>query len=395
MIPPLCGGHSRRTTKRGDKCSFVPRADLGAQAALCCFGARCSCSRSWCSPARPSVAARHRLRRRRRRPSRGSARRLCRGSSRASRSTGHLRGSGRSRRGRARSRPSAATARPTSPARTSCRRATARARPSRSSTPTTTRTPRATSPPTAASSACRRARRPTAASGRSTRTAPRARCRPRTPAGRGDRARHRDGLGGVPAVQDPARRGEQRLDREPRHRGEPGGRAWAPSPCRTATAGPRARATRAPYTSYYKHPGVAITVSSRRQRLRRRVTRAARRTSPRSAAPRSTPPRTRAAGPRRHGPAPAAAARRTRRSRRSRHDTGCARRTVADVSAVADPNTGVAVYDSYGSRRLDRLRRHERLVADHRRGLRARPAAGSARLPGLVPVRPHRARCST
>jgi hypothetical protein len=30
-------------------------------------------------------------------------------------------------------------------------------------------------------------------------------------------------------------------------------------------------------------------------------------------------------------------------------DTGCSRRTVADVSAVADPATGVAVYDSYGS----------------------------------------------
>jgi len=30
-------------------------------------------------------------------------------------------------------------------------------------------------------------------------------------------------------------------------------------------------------------------------------------------------------------------------------DTGCSRRTVADVSAVADPYTGVAVYDSYGS----------------------------------------------
>jgi subtilase family serine protease len=28
------------------------------------------------------------------------------------------------------------------------------------------------------------------------------------------------------------------------------------------------------------------------------------------------------------------------------HDAGCANRTVADVSAVADPNTGVAVYDS-------------------------------------------------
>ncbi|HMG25734.1 MAG TPA: S53 family peptidase [Acidimicrobiia bacterium] len=30
-------------------------------------------------------------------------------------------------------------------------------------------------------------------------------------------------------------------------------------------------------------------------------------------------------------------------------DAGCSNRTVADVSAVADPNTGVAVYDSYGS----------------------------------------------
>lgn len=29
------------------------------------------------------------------------------------------------------------------------------------------------------------------------------------------------------------------------------------------------------------------------------------------------------------------------------HDTGCARRSIADVAAVADPATGVAVYDSY------------------------------------------------
>jgi len=29
------------------------------------------------------------------------------------------------------------------------------------------------------------------------------------------------------------------------------------------------------------------------------------------------------------------------------HDASCARRTVADVAAVADPNTGVAVYDTY------------------------------------------------
>src|SRR5213078_4451891 len=31
------------------------------------------------------------------------------------------------------------------------------------------------------------------------------------------------------------------------------------------------------------------------------------------------------------------------------HDTSCSRRTVADVSAVADPATGVSVYDTYGS----------------------------------------------
>jgi subtilase family serine protease len=32
------------------------------------------------------------------------------------------------------------------------------------------------------------------------------------------------------------------------------------------------------------------------------------------------------------------------------HDTGCANRTVADVSAVADPNTGVAVYETFNRR---------------------------------------------
>lgn len=31
------------------------------------------------------------------------------------------------------------------------------------------------------------------------------------------------------------------------------------------------------------------------------------------------------------------------------HDTGCSRRSVADVAAVADPATGVAVYDTYGA----------------------------------------------
>jgi len=31
------------------------------------------------------------------------------------------------------------------------------------------------------------------------------------------------------------------------------------------------------------------------------------------------------------------------------HDPGCAHRSIADVSAVADPATGVAIYDSYGA----------------------------------------------
>ena len=32
------------------------------------------------------------------------------------------------------------------------------------------------------------------------------------------------------------------------------------------------------------------------------------------------------------------------------HDTSCAMRLIADVAAVADPNTGVAIYDTYGER---------------------------------------------
>jgi subtilase family serine protease len=31
------------------------------------------------------------------------------------------------------------------------------------------------------------------------------------------------------------------------------------------------------------------------------------------------------------------------------HDPGCPKRTVADVSAVADPNTGMAAYDTYNT----------------------------------------------
>ena len=37
------------------------------------------------------------------------------------------------------------------------------------------------------------------------------------------------------------------------------------------------------------------------------------------------------------------------------HDTGCAKRTVADVSADADPNSGLGVYDTYNRCGTERL----------------------------------------
>ena len=92
---------------------------------------------------------------------------------------------------RRRPRRPPATGRATSARPTPSAPATPRGR-SRSSTPTTTRTRRPTSRPTAASSVCRRARLTTAASRRSTRTAA-----TRSPArhrlGTGDLARHRHG----------------------------------------------------------------------------------------------------------------------------------------------------------------------------------------------------------
>ncbi len=97
----------------------------------------------------------------------------------------------------------------------------------------------------AATSACRPARSRTAASSRSTRTA-------RQPAPGeqrrlvvGDHARPRDGLGHLPELSHPARRGQQ--SRRPRTSARPSTppSRRAPSPCRTATAAPRARTKRA------------------------------------------------------------------------------------------------------------------------------------------------------
>ena len=68
------------------------------------------------------------------------------------------------------------------------------------------------------------------------------------------------------------------------------------------------------------------------------------------------------------------------------HDPACHRRTVADVSAIADPNPGVFVYDTFQERRVHTRRRHLGVRADHRRDLRAGRPPGTGHLPGVLPV---------
>jgi len=106
-------------------------------------------------------------------------------------------------------------------------------------------------------------------------------------------------------------------------------------------------------TAYYKHPGVAITVSSGDSGYTREYPAA----SPWVTAVGGTK-LSRATNARgwtesvwsnsaTQGAGSGCSAYETKPS--FQHDTGCTRRTIADVSAVADPQTGVAVYDSYGS----------------------------------------------
>ena len=105
-----------------------------------------------------------------------------------------------------------------------------------------------------------------------------------------------------------------------------------------------------PTDSHFNHPGVAITASSGDSRLRRRAGPAVIAVRDRRRRHHAEPRRaTRAAGARPPGREPAADARRSSPSRPGRRDTGCAKRTVADVSADADPNSGLGVYDTYNS----------------------------------------------
>ena len=99
-------------------------------------------------------------------------------------------------------------------------------------------------------------------------------------------------------------------------------------------------------------------------------------------------------------PAAAAAASRSprppgsRTSPTGRPSAAVRKRAVADVSADADPYTGVAIYDStriprkLRRIRLDDDRRHERRLADHRRDVRARRRrANGVAIPRADPLR--------
>jgi hypothetical protein len=112
--------------------------------------------------------------------------------------------------------------------------------------------------------------------------------------------------------------------------------------------GPESSSDPSTVTSYYRHPGVAITVSSGDNGYGVEFPAS----SPYVTAVGGTSLRT-ASNSRGwtetawNGAGSGCSAYEGKPS--FQHDSGCSRRTVADVSAVADPNTGVAVYDSYGS----------------------------------------------
>ena len=225
------------------------------------------------------------------------------------------------------------------------------ARRSRSSTPTTTRHRRATSNAySSTSSACRRAPRANGCFRRSTRAAARRLLPAREQRlGAGDRARRRGRARDLPELQDPAGRGELEQPRQPRRRGEHGRANWAPRGSPTATAAGEYSSERAAtYDGTTTTPASPITVSSGDSGYGVEFPAA----SPYVIAVGGTT-LTLGAGNACGGETVwsgagsgcsayvAAAAWQSFDSAPARGKRG-----IADVSAVADPSTGVAVYDT-------------------------------------------------
>ena len=143
-------------------------------------------------------------------------------------------------------------------------------------------------------------------------------------------------------VQHPAGRGHQRLHQRPRHRRRHRGRARREVRLQQLR---RRRRLRRPGRRHFNHPGVAITASTgdngygvdfpataRRHRGRRHL---AGRLGQHPRLVRDAPGR---------GAGSGCSAVFAKPAIQNLVSTGCAKRAVADVSAVADPSTGVAVY---------------------------------------------------
>ena len=139
-----------------------------------------------------------------------------------------------------------------------------------SSTPTTTRPRRPTSPRTAPSSAFPPARRRTAASRRSARTAARPAARRRR-VGPRDLARRPGRTRDLSELQDPARRGQLVPLHRPRAPRRTRAAAHGATVISNSLRRRRVLERDAPTTPHFNHPGIAITVVLRGQRLRRPV----------------------------------------------------------------------------------------------------------------------------
>ena len=160
-----------------------------------------------------------------------------------------------------------ATARPTSSRPTTCPVPPAPARPWPSSTPTTTRPPSRTSRPTARPTACPPARSGNGCFSKVDQNGGTELPGDRRRLGDRDQPGPRHGVGGLPELQHPARRGRLGVLRQPRHRRGHRGQSRARSRSATATAAATAAhrpTTTIPASRSPRRPVTAATASSRR-----------------------------------------------------------------------------------------------------------------------------------
>ena len=262
----------------------------------------------------------------------------------------------------------------------------------RSSTRSATRTPRPTSRSSAPTTASPPARPRTAASRSSTRTATPARCLRTTRAGPW-RPRSTSTPSPPPARTARSswcRATDNSLD-EPRHRGRHRGGARRRSSSRTPTACPARTPTSSAFDHYYDHPGVAVTASTgdfgnvtNWPASNPNVVAVGGTTLTSDSSPRGWTESAWAdggSGCSPYEPKP---------DFQQGLATDCDNRAIADISADADPDTGLAVFDTPRPGRLAAGRAAPASLAAHRRDVRPRRRPGRRHLPELLPLRRHR-----